>query len=295
MEHASTDQGRIPGTALDPELLGHRAGLPGLVPYDKRVPNPARIYDFLLGGKDHTLVDRAAGLRLMELVPDMREQVRQNRYFLGRVVRWLAGEMGIGQFLDLGSGLPSRDNVHEVARRVVPDARVVYLDNDSLVVTHGNAMLARHEGVRMVGGDIRDPVSILGHADVRGLLDFSRPVAVLMIAVLHFVPDSDDPAGIVGAFRDAVPAGSVLALTHACADKMSPDALQQSLAVYAKASARVVPRSATRIAGLMDGWDLVDPVGEVSGWRPEFAGADDLSAVGSTSGAEFLAAVGVKR
>ncbi len=181
---------------------------------DTTRPNVARIYDYLLGGKDNFAADREAAKRLIAVIPDVAGIARDNRSFLGRVVRYLAIEGGIRQFLDLGSGLPTQANVHELAQGVAPDARVVYVDNDPLVASHGRALLASGDQVRMVLGNLRDPASILRHPDILGLLDLARPVAVLCTSTLHFIADEAQPRKIIAEYRDQLAAGSYLAITH---------------------------------------------------------------------------------
>ena len=177
------------------------------------VPNPARIYDYFLGGKDNFPADREVAEQVVAIAPVARDIVEDNRAFLRRAVRLLAGEAGIRQFIDLGSGLPTQGNVHEIAQAAVPDARVVYVDNDAMVVTHSRALLAG-DNTAAIEADLRDPDSVMGHPEVRELIDFDQPIALLLMAILHFVPDDEDPYGIVARFRDALPAGSYLALSH---------------------------------------------------------------------------------
>jgi hypothetical protein len=175
---------------------------------DSSRPNVARIYDYLLGGKDNFAADREAARQLLAASPDMAGIVRDNRSFIGRVVRYLATEGGMRQFLDLGGGLPTQTNVHQMAHEVTPDARVVYVDNDPVVWSHGQALLAHGGQVSMVRADLRDPAAVLRHPDVLGLLDFARPVAVVCASVLHFVADEEDPYRIIAEYRDHLAPGS---------------------------------------------------------------------------------------
>ena len=177
------------------------------------VPNPARIYDYLLGGKDNFPADRQVAEQLLAIAPVARDVVEDNRAFLRRAVRVLTREAGIRQFIDLGSGLPTQGNVHEIAQAIAPDARVVYVDNDAMVVTHSRALLAGNNTVA-IQADLREPDRILGHPEVRELIDFHQPIALLLMAILHFIPDDEDPLGIVARFRDALPTGSYLAISH---------------------------------------------------------------------------------
>jgi hypothetical protein len=235
---------------------------------DGSVPNGARIYDYMLGGKDNYTADRAAAERMLAVNPAAPLTARANRAFLGRAVRFLAEEVGIRQFLDLGTGLPTQHNVHEAAQQVAPDARVVYVDYDPVVVVHGRALLATTGTVTVIEGDLRRPDEILAHPDTRRLIDFDQPVAVLLVAILHFIPDSDDPAGIVARLRDATATGSHLVVSHTVTE--SPDkvmaAAQQG---FQLAGAPLTPRTRAQVGGFFDGYDLVDPgLVEVSRWRP---------------------------
>jgi hypothetical protein len=180
-------------------------------------PNIARIYDYLLGGKDNFEVDREVALHLAEVQPLVVAGVRANRAFVRRAVTFLA-ELGIAQFIDLGSGLPTEDNVHEVARRVNSDARVVYVDSDPIVLVHGRALLEDNRRTIVVEGDIREPERILADRQVRGLIDLEQPIAVLCAAILHFVGDDADPAGIVRTFADVMAPGSALVISHVVDD-----------------------------------------------------------------------------
>ena len=183
-------------------------------------PHTARMYDYLLGGKDHFAIDRETmevGLRSW---PAVRVYARENRNFLARAVEYLTREAGVRQFLDIGTGLPSANNVHEVAQRITPEARVVYVDNDPLVLSHAKALLTSHPAGRTayIHADLREPQAILRHPVVRDTLDFSQPIALMLVAILHFIPDSDDPAGIVAALMSALPPGSYLVSSHVTAE-----------------------------------------------------------------------------
>jgi SAM-dependent methyltransferase len=245
---------------------------------DVTVPNVARIYDFILGGKDNFEADRAAAAQILAVIPGGSGPARMNRafLFLGRVVHFLAAERGIRQFLDIGSGLPTASNVHEIAKAADPDARVVYVDNDPVVVVHTQAILEdRAKGVAAVRGDLRDPAGIIASPEVRELIDFSQPVAVLMFAVLHFVADADDPHALLSGFRDVLAPGSALALSHITDENIDEEAAQAGRAVYQSASAPITPRSRARIEGLFDGLDLLPPgVVGISHWpAPDPGGA----------------------
>jgi hypothetical protein len=240
---------------------------------DTSVPNVARIYDYMLGGKDNFAADRAAAEQLLTAVPEIAGIVRDNRSFIGRAVRFLAGEAGIRQFLDLGAGLPTQSCVHEMARAIAPQARVVYVDNDPVVCSHGRALLGSGNGIAAVLGDLRRPAEILRHPEVTGLLDFAQPVAVLCMAVLHFVPDQDKPHEIVAAYRDHLAPGSYLAITHgmsATAEEDPRGSVRSVTNVYQRASASLHVRSLPEIERFFDGFELVDPgLVWMAEWRPD--------------------------
>jgi hypothetical protein len=246
---------------------------------DSTRPNVARIYDYLLGGKDNFAVDREAAKQLLAVTPDMAGIVRDNRSFIGRVVRHLAEEGGIRQFLDLGGGLPTQTNVHEMAQQVAPDSRVVYVDIDPVVWSHGQALLAHGDQVAMVRADLRDPATVLRHPEVRALLDLTRPVAVVCASVLHFVADDDDPYRIIAEYRDQMVPGSYLAISHgasATAEEDPDDVVGGVTSVYRQASAQLHVRSLAGIRRFFDGFDLLEPgVVWINEWRtgPDFRSA----------------------
>ncbi|MBP2708647.1 SAM-dependent methyltransferase [Microbispora sp. RL4-1S] len=181
---------------------------------DTTRPSISRVYDYMLGGKDNFAVDRMVAEKALLIAPNAPHAARSNRRFLKRVVRFLAAEAGIRQFLDIGSGLPTQGNVHEIAHEVAPEARVVYVDNDPIVLVHGRALLAENGSTTVVEADIRDPEALLGNEEVRGLIDFDQPVALLLFGILHHLGDEEDPAAIAARLRDALPSGSYLALSH---------------------------------------------------------------------------------
>ena len=240
-------------------------------------PNPARIYDYFLGGKDNFPADREVADQVLAIAPVARDVVEDNREFLRRVVEVLAGA-GIRQFIDIGSGLPTQGNVHEIAQEAAPGARVVYVDNDPMVVAHSRALLAGDNTVA-IEGDLRQPDKILEHPEVRELIDFGRPVALLLLAILHFVPDSEDPFGIVARYRDAVPAGSHLAISHGTRDiPERPDLSPEEMAemgtkveqLYQLTTASLVTRTRAEVERFFDGLELLDPgVVEIQRWRPD--------------------------
>jgi S-adenosyl methyltransferase len=236
---------------------------------DTRMPNMARMYDYALGGKDNFAADREAVEKLFSFSPENRDVPRANRRFLGRAVRFAAAQ-GIRQFLDLGTGLPSQGHVHEVVAQIEPGAHVVYVDYDPVVVSHARALLVDSDSVTAVQADIRDPQGILAHPDVTGLIDFSRPVAVLFVAVLHGIPDRDDPADIVRAFAGCVSPGSYLILSHLTSEGHPPELVKQKEEVFARSNAPVSYRSRAEILRMFDGFTLVEPgLTAVTQWRGE--------------------------
>jgi hypothetical protein len=240
--------------------------------FDTSTPHSARRYNYLLGGKDHFAADRASGDELARVVPGVRDAVRSNRAVLKRMVRYLAAEQGVRQFLDIGTGLPTADNTHEVAQAVAPASRIVYVDNDPLVLSHARALLTSNEqgATAYIEADMRDPAAIVNSAAVRDVLDFSQPVAVMFIAVLHFVQDHDEATSIVRALTDATPAGSFLAMTHATWDHYNAENLAQVRAMTEAGRADAWPRTREQIHDLFDGYDLVEPgIVPVTQWRPD--------------------------
>jgi SAM-dependent methyltransferase len=230
----------------------------------------ARIYDFLLGGKDNFAADREAARQLIERIPDVAAIARDNRSFLNRALRYMAGECGIRQFLDLGGGLPTQANVHELAQAVAPDARVAYVDNDPVVVSHGQALLAAEGQVAMVHADLRQPAGVLDQPEMRGLLDLSRPVGVLCTSTLHFISDAERPHAIIAEYRDRLAPGSCLAITHGSSVPPEEDPngdVDSAASVYRRASAQLHARPVAEIARFFDGFELVEP-GLV--WMPEW-------------------------
>jgi len=238
--------------------------------FDTSKAHMARVYDYWLGGKDNFAADRAAGDAVIQAYPAVITTVRANRALLTRMVRYLAGEAGIVQFLDIGTGIPTANNTHEVAQSVTPDARVVYVDNDPVVLTHARALLTSGpEGVTSyLDADLRDPKPILDQA--ANTLDFSRPVAVMLMGVMHLISDADDPAGIVATLKRAVPSGSYLALSHPAADidaDEMADAQQRQNQLQAE---QVTFRRRDEVAGFFDGLEMVEPgLVRAPEWRPD--------------------------
>jgi hypothetical protein len=225
---------------------------------DVTVASAARIYDYYLGGHDNYPADQAAAENALSAVPQGRTIARANRRFLARAVLYMA-DQGIGQFIDLGTGIPTRPNVHEVARSVIPGTRVVYVDNDPLVTAHNRGLLARTEGIAAVRGDIREPHRILASPELGQLIDFDQPVGVLFVAVLHFIPPEDDPESLIRSFTMCMTGGSYLAVSHISSDGTSPDVAAAVRRAYQMASAPAVFRTADQIHGFFDGLDLVPP------------------------------------
>jgi hypothetical protein len=222
------------------------------------IPNVARVYDYMLGGKDNFPADREAAEQILVAFPEAREGVRQNRAFLRRVVEHLARDVGIRQFLDIGTGLPTQQNVHQVAHAVAPDARVVYVDNDPIVCVHGRVLLADTDTVAMVEADLRQPEQILTDPATLRQIDFSQPVALLLVAILHFISDEDDPFGAVARLRDALAPGSYLVISHMLDAEQRRDDADQLRRVYSRASTGVVPRTREQIMRFFEGFELID-------------------------------------
>jgi hypothetical protein len=244
--------------------------------FDTSVAHQARMYDHLLGGKDNYAADRAATEAWVEVDPDIAFTVRANRAFLGRAVRFLAADAGIRQFLDIGTGIPTAGNTHQIAQAIAPETRVVYVDYDPIVLAHARALLTSHEAgaTEYIDADLRDVGTILDRA--AELLDFSRPVAVTLLAVLHVIPDADDPHAIVGRLLDAVPAGSYLALSHLGTDLIDRNKQDDVRGVAGRLIQQMPTyRSREQVARFFDGTDLVAPgLVRVEEWRPE-PGADE--------------------
>jgi hypothetical protein len=230
----------------------------------------ARVYDWWLGGEHNFRVDQDAARAMIAVEPKARVIAREYRAFLIRAVRYLAGEAGIRQFLDIGSGIPTEQNVHQVAQETTPGTRVVYVDNDDVAVAHSRLILEGDLDATVIHADLRDPEAILGHPETRRLLDFTQPVALLLAAVLHFIPDSDDPGRILATLRGALAPGSYIAISQACRDT-SPDVAATYESAY---SSRVAARSAFRtreeITRFFDGATLLEPgLVWLPEWRPD--------------------------
>jgi hypothetical protein len=233
------------------------------------VAHPARVYDYWLGGKDNFAADREAAEQVIAVRPAIRADVRANRAFLGRAVRYLAAEAGIRQFLDIGTGLPSADNTHEVAQSVAPDARVVYADNDPIVLAHARALLTSSpEGVTAYAdADLRDTDRVL--AEARQTLDLAQPVAVMLIAIMHNIPDTDDPYGIVARLMDAMAPGSYLVLTQPASDIDIEAVAEVARRYNARVPAGQQRRSHDEVTRFFSGLDILEPgIVQTTQWRP---------------------------
>jgi hypothetical protein len=260
-----------PGGGVTDEKPAAAAGRQPPPGIDASVATAARIYDYWLGGHDNFAADRIAALKVSERSPEAPLVARGNRKFLGRAVRFLAAEAGIRQFLDLGTGLPTKGNVHQVAQATAPGARVVYVDNDPMVLAHSRA-LKTGEGTAVIRADLRDAGTILGHPDTGRLIDFSEPLAILFVAVLHFVGDPDAGAA-VARFTGAAAPGSYLVLSHITGDP-DPEAAAAFTAVYAGTANPNTLRSREEILGFFDGLEMLEPgLVPVQQWRPDDPGA----------------------
>ena len=246
-------------------MTGQPEGSPG---FDPAVPSAARIYDYLLGGKDNYQVDRAAAEKVLAVAPDQRRLARANRAFAIRVVRAVAGA-GVRQFIDLGTGIPTSPSVHEVATEADPSARVVYVDHDPVVQVHNSALLGGDSRVATVRADIRQPDAVLGDPGLRRLIDFSEPVGVLCAAVLHLISDDEDPAGILARFADRMAPGSHLVVSQFAADS-DPAGMARLRAVADGTPVETYFRSAGEIRAFFGGLELLEPgLVSVDEWRPE--------------------------
>jgi hypothetical protein len=258
-------------TSDDAAAPGIGTNRAGSLPFDTSVAHQARMYDYVLGGKDNYAADRAAVEAGLKAWPDMAFAMRANRAFLGRVVRYLAGEADMRQFLDIGTGIPTAGNTHQIVQAVAPESRVVYVDYDPVVLAHARALLVSHEAgtTAYIDADLRDTGSILTQA--AELLDFSQPVAVTLLAILHAVPDADDPHGIVAEVMDAVPSGSYLALSHSGSDLFEEQTRNSFRGVVDRmVQQQYTPRSREQVERFFAGTHLVEPgLVPVEDWRPD--------------------------
>ncbi|MFE0021507.1 SAM-dependent methyltransferase [Amycolatopsis sp. NPDC059021] len=259
---------------------------------DITVPSVARLYDYILGGGHNFAVDRAMGEQIERVMPGAREAARINRAFLGRVVRFMV-DRGIRQFLDIGSGIPTVANVHEVARAADPECRVVYVDRDAVAVAHSELILADVDHAAVVRADMREPEAIFASPQVRELLNLDEPVGLLMLLMLHWIPDEADPLGLMRQYHDALASGSHLAITHVSHDNQETGLTEVADVIKrSKSPDQVNARTHARIVELFDGFDLVEPglvgCGE---WRP--SGPADISGQAAMN-TLLYAGVGVK-
>jgi S-adenosyl methyltransferase len=255
---------------------------------DTTTPNVARMYDYALGGKDNFEVDRQIMEQLYAVVPYGPQPAFENRRFLGRAVRFLA-QSGIRQFLDIGSGLPTMGNVHEVAQAVNPEARVVYVDYDPVAITHSRALLVHNDKATAIQADMRRPMDILTSPEAIRLIDFTQPMAVLLVAMLHLLPDEESPAAIVAQFRDAMAPGSYVVLSHITSHEQPPQVVAQLVEVFKQAREPMVPRSRREILRFFNGFELVDPgLVKAPEWRPDETDREPATGL-------VLAGVGYKR
>jgi hypothetical protein len=244
------------------------------------IPSAARVYDYLLGGKDHYPADRVVAEKMLDQLPNVRLAARSNRAFLHRVVRYLAGQAGIRQIVDIGAGLPTVGNTHEIAQAASPQARVVYVDHDPVVLAHGRSMLHAVPNTAIINQDLLDPDGILADPALRGLIDFGRPTAFLLLSILHFVPDDVDPAGLIARLLGPFPAGSYVAISHATADEVPGVADVQRLFDKATEGAHVRRRS--EVKKLVAGLDIVEPgLVRPPQWRPDDGDATPANPAGS--------------
>jgi hypothetical protein len=226
---------------------------------DPSTPAPARLYDYYLGGTNNFAADRIAAERLRLSLPELSDAAWANRGFHQRAAAWLAEDKGIRQFIDIGAGLPTQGNTHLVVHRTAPDARVVYVDHDPMVLAHAQQLLGGTASTTLVLADLRDPDSVLGHPGLRELIDFSQPTGLLMTAVLHFVADEADPWGLVQRYTSAFVPGSYLVLSHATGDRLPPRAIRAMLKTYEKATERLVLRSRADVERFFTGLELASP------------------------------------
>jgi hypothetical protein len=247
-------------------------GPSGAARIDVTRPHPARRYDYWLGGKDNFQADRDAAEAIAAVFPHIRTAARENRAFMQRAVSFLAAEAGVRQFLDIGTGLPTANNVHDVAQGIAPESRIVYVDNDPLVLSHARALLTSSEqgATAYIDADARNPEKILLDPAVQNTLNWSEPVALLLVAVLHFIEDDDDPYAIVKRLVSALPTGSYLVLSHATFDPLDPETIAAMNAVNEGIKPRFCPRTLSEVSQFFDGLELLEPgIVSVSDWRPE--------------------------
>jgi len=247
---------------------------------DTSVAHSARVYDYWLGGKDNFAADRALGDAMVAAIPNLPTMARANRAFLARAVRYLAGEAGIRQFLDIGPGMPTVGNTHEVAQDVAPESRVLYVDHDPIVLAHSRALItsASQGQTEYLMADLREPEAILADPVLPKVLDLGQPVALMLVAILMYFRDSENPQGMVSTLLDALPSGSFVAITHPTAD-FDPAAFNAASAAAEHAGITLVSRSKTDIEQFLSGLEIVEPgVVPVLAWRPDDGPPEDPTA-----------------
>jgi hypothetical protein len=245
---------------------------PGWVPpgLDTTEANVARVYDYWVGGNHNFQADRDLARTLIALDPNIRATMRENRAFLGRAVRFLAGQAGIRQFLDIGSGIPTENNVHQVAQEAAPGSRVVYVDNDDVAVAHSRLILTGNPDAAVIQADLREPAKILADPETQLTLDFTQPVALFLVAVLHFIPDDSEAENIVATLRDALAPGSYLVICHACRDEQPSLATSFATVYNSRVPAQLAMRTRDQITRLCDGFTFLEPgLVWIPQWRPE--------------------------
>ena len=254
--------------------MSDTGGVPGRPParIDTSVAHSARRYDYWLGGKDNFAADRESGDAMVAVAPSIRIAAVENRRFLRRAVDYLAREAGIRQFLDIGTGIPTANNTHQVAQCIAPEARIVYVDNDPIVLTHARALLtSTPEGATAyLEADLREPDAILDSPELRATIDLGRPVALMLVAILHFIKDEDDPYGVVDRLVAALPPGSYVTITHGTADYLSAEKVSAVAKAEGRSPSPVRLRSERDVARLVEGLELVPPgIVSVSEWHAD--------------------------
>jgi SAM-dependent methyltransferase len=242
-------------------------------------PSAARMYDYVLGGSHNFAADRALADQIVAALPDMPLLAQANRAFLRRAVQFLAAQ-GVRQFLDIGSGIPTRGNVHDIAEQAAPDARTIYVDFDPVAVAHSRALLAGNDRTGIIEADLRKPGAILGHPVLTDMLDLTRPVGLLLVAVLHFIGDQDQPHAVVARLTEALPSGSYLVITHLTADDRAEDVGEAQQLTAQAAGPSGTPRGYRDVLRFFDGFELVEPgLTWASEWRPDSASGTPLRSV----------------
>lgn len=237
------------------------------------------MYNFFLGGKDNYAADQAAATEVLRAAPEVRTTALENRAFVGRAVRYLVGDAGIRQIVDIGTGIPGPGAVHDVAQKIAPDVKAAYVDNDPIVNVHAQALLSKNGSTSIALADLRRPEDILGHPRIRELIDFDQPAALLLAAVLHFVTDAEEPGRIVATLRDALTPGSYLVLSHATGD-FKADAAVRAAAVYDTATSPLALRGRDEITGFFAGFQILEPgVVPMPSWRPDARPSRDAGTV----------------